>query len=143
LSKQHEAHPHEPFIKRFAFTDGTVYETCKAVINGKQCRYATGQGRDPAVICRKHTFGDIEDASQLDGGTAPVIEDDVEPETVREISVEDWNSKAAPDIEEEPEEQEDDADRVEDGDEARVSDDESDDVEESAQAEIQKESEVF
>jgi hypothetical protein len=94
-SEQHEAvHPHEKHIKRHNFSDGTTWMTCNAVIDGKRCRYATGAGRDPKIICRTHTGGDFDDVlPQLEGIVVPENDpefDGDQPEPIAELSMDGW-----------------------------------------------------
>jgi hypothetical protein len=73
-----------------------------AKLNGKQCRFAVGDGRDPAVICKRHTFSDVDVLPELDGVVAPEIEDDLEEPETGEISIDAWRGTATPEEVEEP-----------------------------------------
>jgi hypothetical protein len=103
---QHEVHPHElgGYVREFTFVDGILWRSCTAVVNGTQCKYATGEGRSPATICKRHTFSDVDDPlPQLtDGVVAPEIEDDEPEPEVSEISIEEWGATARAEEVEEP-----------------------------------------
>jgi hypothetical protein len=98
------------------------------MLNKRQCKYATGEGRSPATVCKQHTFADVDDVlPELDGVFATETEE--KPETFSEMSVDGWNATALPveDLKELPDEEQ---------EEAFDTDEESDDEIESADAEI-------
>jgi hypothetical protein len=129
--KSHEVHPHDfdGFVREFTFSDGTVWRTCKV----PGCRYNTGPGKDPAVICKTHTKDQHDVLPELDGILAPEFEDTAEP--LSEITVDGWINAGERASTPEVEEPGDDLDgkyEVEDSDTDEASDDET----ESASAEI-------
>jgi hypothetical protein len=87
-------HPHDVagLVKEHTFHDGTTWRSCTAIIDGKRCRFATGEGRDPKIICHTHTSGDLANVlPELDDIVAPEYRDDnPEPEPVVELSADGW-----------------------------------------------------
>jgi hypothetical protein len=135
MRKQQWQHSHEPYIKRFTFKDGiTTWETCTAVIDGKQCRFNVGPCKDPAVICKTHTKDQEDVLPELDGLFAPGFEDTSEP--LSEITVDGWINAGerawTPEVEKSGEDDLNGKDELEDSD----MDEKSDNKTQTAKAEI-------
>jgi hypothetical protein len=125
---QFEFHPHEQHIKQHTFSDGTQWRTCTATIDGKRCRFATGEGRDRKIICHTHTSGDIDNVlPELDDIVVPEYGDDEPEPPITELSMTGWTQSGRAALQVDESNDDADEDRDEEQDDAENEEVEGDD----------------